>query len=52
MFSENRHLTYELPPYHRSGVCRSNVPQPEEEEEEEEEREEEKREEEEKEANL
>ena len=30
MFSENRHLTYELPPYHRSGVCRSNVPQPEE----------------------
>ena len=34
MFSENRHLTYELPPYHRSGVCRSNVPQPEEEEEE------------------
>ena len=39
MFSENRHLTYELPPYHRSGVCRSNVPQPEEEEEEEEEQE-------------
>ena len=40
MFSENRHLTYELPPYHRSGVCRSNVPQPEEKEVEEEEEEE------------
>ena len=41
MFSENRHLTYELPPYHRSGVCRSNVPQPKEEEEKEEEEKEE-----------